>query len=163
MTTTASAPPVRADEVWELVAEVWESLLQLPAVRADHAFGLQGAMTASVAITGDWTGLVTVTLPPTTAAAVTRAMLQVPETDDVSHADVADAVGEVVNVIGGNVKALLQGSTSLGLPRVELEWAPVHAQPVCRAGVEWPGHAARIGVWHLPSTPTSNNANGDAR
>ena len=35
--------PIQADEVWELVAEVWESLLQLPAIRADHAFGLQGA------------------------------------------------------------------------------------------------------------------------
>ncbi|GAA4362053.1 chemotaxis protein CheX [Angustibacter luteus] len=163
MTTTTGVAPIRADEVWELVAEVWESLLQLPAIRADHAFGLQGAMTASVTIDGDWTGLVTVTMPPTTAVAVTRAMLQIPETDDVSDADVADAVGEVVNVIGGNVKALLQGSTSLGLPRVELEWAPVHAQLVCRAGVEWPGHAARIGVWHLPSTATSNDSMGEAR
>ena len=116
ITTTA---PVHADQVWEIVAEVWDSLLQLPAVRADHAFALQDA--------------------------------------------VADAIGEVVNVIAGNVEALLPGSAGLGLPNVEVDWAPVHAQLACRAGVEWPGHVARVGVWHLPSTARSNDSNGDRR
>jgi CheY-specific phosphatase CheX len=36
---------------------------------------------------------------------------------DVADADVMDALGEVANMIGGNVKALL-GATSLSLPSV---------------------------------------------
>jgi chemotaxis protein CheX len=145
------------------VADVWESMLALPAVRADHAFELHGALTASVEVDGDWTGLVAVTLPHSAAVAVTRVMLQLTDSDEVSDEDVADAVGEVVNVVGGNVKALLDGRTVLGLPRVDSEWAAVHAQLVCRTGVEWPGHVARVGVWRLPSATSDGINEGDRR
>ncbi|WP_426561104.1 chemotaxis protein CheX [Angustibacter sp. McL0619] len=163
MTATTSQAPPHADDVWQIVADVWESMLGLPAVRADRAFELHGALTASVQLSGDWDCLVTVTLPRSTAVDVTRVMLQLEDSDEVSEADVADAVGEVVNVVGGNVKALLAGRTSLGLPKVAFEWAPVHAQLLCRTGVEWPGHVARVGVWRLQSIADHELNEGDRR
>ena len=163
MTATANTAPLHADDVWQIVADVWGSMLGLPAVRADHAFELHGALTASVQVEGDWRGLVTVTLPHSTAVAVTRVMLQLSDDDEIFDEDVADAIGEVVNVVGGNVKALLGGHTRLGLPRVEAEWAPVHAQLVCRTGVEWPEHVARVGVWRLPRAAGNEKNEGGTR
>jgi chemotaxis protein CheX len=163
MSTVASTASLQADDVWRIVADVWDSMLGLPAVRADRAFELHGALTASVQVEGDWRGLVTLTLPQSTAAAITRVMLQLAADAEVSEEDVADAVGEVVNVVGGNVKALLGGRTRLGLPAVEAEWAPVHTRLLCRTGVEWREHVARVGVWRLSRAACDDVNEGDAR
>ncbi len=147
-----SAPPVlSADDVWEIAQEVWESMLGLSAVRADHAFGLDGAVTASVELHGEWSGMVSVTCPPASALAVTRAMLDLPVAAEPEAADVDDVMGEIANVLGGNVKALVPGGARLGLPRVGSRLVPMQAESLCRTGVEWSGHVARIGVWRLAS------------
>ncbi len=149
---TALAGAVSADEVWQLVADVWESLLDLPVRRAEHAFALDHALTASVALHGNWSGLVTFTCPAAAAADVARAMLALPDGEEPTSEDVEDALGEVANVLGGNVKALLPGAERLGLPRVGTGLVPVQAEPVCRIGIEWPGHVARVAVWRMATT-----------
>ncbi|QCC78154.1 chemotaxis protein CheX [Nocardioides daphniae] len=41
-----------------------------------------------------------------------------PDADEPSEADVVDAVGELVNMVGGNVKSLVPGPSQLSLPLV---------------------------------------------
>ncbi|GAB3598479.1 hypothetical protein GCM10027446_28870 [Angustibacter peucedani] len=146
---TALAPVVSADAVWEIVVEIWESLLGSPVLRAEHAFGLDDALTAGVALHGGWSGLVTVTCPPAAADALARTMLALDEADAPTSEDVEDALGEVANVLGGNVKALVPGAERLGLPRVGRGLVPAGAVLVCRNGIEWQDHVARVAVWQL--------------
>jgi hypothetical protein len=148
MTRVAPVLAVGTDDVWQIVADVWQSLLGQQAAQVEHAFGLDGTLTGSVDVRGDWTGLVTVTLPRRAADAVTRSMLGFDAADEVMDEDVRDAVGELANVIGGNVKALVPRPARLGLPRIVSGLAPTHAQLVCRVGVEWSGQVARVAVWH---------------
>lgn len=144
---TTLVAPVSSDAVWQVVAQVWQSVLGVPARRAEHAFSLDDALTASVGLHGRWNGAVTLTCPPAAATAVARAMLDVAVHDSLSEQDVEDALGEVANVVGGNVKALLTGADRLGLPRVSTGWVPTRSQPLCRTGVAWGSHVARVAVW----------------
>jgi chemotaxis protein CheX len=53
-----------------------------------------------------------------TADELTRAFLAIGSAGPVSEADLADALGEITNVLGGNVKALLTEHVELSLPEV---------------------------------------------
>lgn len=51
------------------------------------------------------------------------------ETGELEEMDLRDALGEVANMIGGNVKGILCGEYTLSLPRVEERPAPFVAAP----------------------------------
>ncbi len=125
------------DDVQLVVEEVWTSFLGsdeplLPAVPAEFDVGWSAAVTVS----GAWHGMVSVELPTGLAEEVTRRMLAVDETYD---EDVADAVGELVNMIGGNVKSLMPGPSVLSLPVVAAGRVarPSDAVEVCRLDASW--------------------------
>ncbi|MCK4176679.1 chemotaxis protein CheX [Aciditerrimonas ferrireducens] len=73
------------------------------------------ALTASVAISGAWNGLVSLQVTEPAARALAQAVFAVPQ---VGFEDLADAVGELVNIVGGNLKGLLPAPTQLSLPTV---------------------------------------------
>lgn len=116
--------PERVDDevVRSIVDQVWESLLGSPAVDwsgpPDRLRSATTVLTAEITLTGDWTGMVRLTCGPATARSLAATMLGAGPGEVLLDEDVEDAVGEVVNVVGGNVKGTLRGSTSLGLPRV---------------------------------------------
>lgn len=67
-----------------------------------------------------------------TGEQLTRALPQMDESEEVSDADFADAVGEIANVVGGNIKSLVTNSGSLTLPVV------THEEPdMSKAFVFW--------------------------
>ncbi len=76
-----------------------------------------GGLVAWVSISGAWSGDVTIRLSPALATRLAREILQIEpsSTDDVGVRDVA---GEVANMIGGNLKALLPEPCRLSLPQV---------------------------------------------
>ena len=63
-------------------------------------------------------GRLQVTTDAGTAGEVTRAFLMKGEAGPIADADVVDAFGEIANVLGGNVKALLPEHVGLTLPEV---------------------------------------------
>jgi chemotaxis protein CheX len=152
---------VTADELWSIVQEVWESLLGHDAQRAEHAFNLERSLTGVVAISGDWDGVVSFTCPEAAAREITRTMHALDGGAGVSSEDVVDALGEIANVIGGQVKSLLVGENRLGLPQVAAGMPSPQAQACCRVGVEWAGHAARVTVWR--STGVAGRGDGEGR
>jgi chemotaxis protein CheX len=109
--------------VGAVVEQVWESLLGAvarPWAGPRPAGATVPTVRAQVRLSGDWNGLVRLTCDPATAETLAAAMLMSGPDEALPEEDVLDAVGEVVNVVGGNVKGALVGRTSLGLPQVAL-------------------------------------------
>jgi chemotaxis protein CheX len=103
-------------EVREITLSVWETMLGLslddgpPAEAAAY-------VTGCVRISGGWQGTVTIEMSARLARTAAAALFSMAETN-VTEAEVRDAVGELANVIGGNLKALMPGACQLSLPTV---------------------------------------------
>jgi chemotaxis protein CheX len=107
-----------------------------------------------VDVVGPWTGSVVLTTGRRTAEELTRALLREHSPDVLEHEDVADAFGEIANVVGGNVKAALPGSSGLSLPDVGDAPAPRNPEDVCRVDLLWRGETVSISVQGaLPALP----------
>lgn len=107
------------DNLFSLVQSVWTSVLGLGLEHAGEHDGKIGetALTACVQITGVWEGAVTVACSSTLASTVAAAMFGM-EPDDLSADEIRDAIGEVANMTGGNVKGVAPGENTLTLPTV---------------------------------------------
>jgi chemotaxis protein CheX len=149
MTTIESFLPVTAEDLAAIGEDVWTAfLLEDPAIPGAAGTAPSGVVHASVGVHGGWTGQVALELSATAAAELARRMLGL---DEVSAADVTDAVGELVNVVGGNVKSIVPVESSLGLPMVvegTVARATAHdAVEVCSTSLDWAGHEVRVSVW----------------
>jgi hypothetical protein len=113
---------VKRQQVAEIAQEVFAAMV-------DHAPGLLRPWPVGPSEVADplyaWVDLGTVpasrlqlTTDADTARALTRALLAIGEAEPVSEDDVADAFGEIANVLGGNIKALLPEHVGLTLPEV---------------------------------------------
>jgi chemotaxis protein CheX len=135
-----------ATDVQMVVEEVWTSFLgtEDPLVVGAPA-DLRAGWSAAVTVTGAWEGMVSVELPTTMAEEVCRRMLGVEDTVD---EDVADAVGELVNMIGGNVKSLMPGPSVLSLPVVAAGRVARSSDTteVCRVDASWAGAPVQVCV-----------------
>jgi hypothetical protein len=107
-----------------------------------------------VDVVGPWTGSVVLTTGRRTAEELTRALLAEHSPEVLEYEDVVDAFGEIANVVGGNVKAALPGSSGLSLPDVGEAPAPRNPQDVCRVDLLWRGETVSISVQGaLPALP----------
>ena len=107
-------------EICEYTENIWKSILSLEAKPdsndspdADKNFALAGC----VHITGAWEGTVTVDFPMSLAKQVAAIMFNL-ENQDVELDLVQDALGELTNMTGGNIKSLLPEPCYLSLPAV---------------------------------------------
>jgi chemotaxis protein CheX len=116
--TTYEVP--QESDLWAITEMIWSSYLDplgenpLLAGAAAHK---DDDVHGSVTVTGAWDGRVVVTFSQLAAQRATAALLGL-DSDEVSAADVMDAVGELVNIIGGSVKSLMPQPTVLSLPSV---------------------------------------------
>lgn len=150
------------DVVTSIATDVWDCFLgtgtELPLLPAFEPITLEaGHYLAMIAITGAWTGQVVLELAVPAAERAARLMLAVPdESQPVRDADVADAVGELVNMIGGNLKGLVPAPSALSLPLVlRGDVAASSGRTVLTADVSfsWADDPVRISVWE--ATPSS--------
>ncbi len=158
MSTLSAVEVPTLDDVRAVTEDVWQALaghedVLVPRTTAPGApFEAAGVWSAVVAISGAWQGVVTVELEESLARLLTARMLAIPEGEEIGDSDIADAVGELVNMIGGNVKSLMPGPSSLSLPSVAAGRA-VFASDVaeaCRVDVAWCGQPVRVCV-HVPA------------
>jgi chemotaxis protein CheX len=107
----------------QLMASVWETILQLPLlVREAHDDDRNWSagvppVTGRIRIAGAWEGTVALTGPRSFAAKCAAIMYQ-REPESLTDAGVRDAWGELTNMVGGNLKALVPPVSRLGLPTV---------------------------------------------
>lgn len=104
-------------DLHRITVDIWATVL---GVEVEHGTAeLDGvpSMTGVVQITGDWEGAVQIQCSERLAqqAAATMFMMDAAELSD---EEVQDTIGELANMTGGNVKALLAGNCQLSLPTV---------------------------------------------
>ncbi|TIC83622.1 chemotaxis protein CheX [Nocardioides sp. GY 10113] len=79
-------------------------------------------------------------------------MLAMGDDEPLDDADLADAVGELVNMVGGSLKSILPGPSALSLPTVAAGRAAFGSE-MNRAAcldVRWHEHPLRVSV-HVPA------------
>jgi chemotaxis protein CheX len=153
MTVAPEVTDVQAivEQVWSSFLDESEPLLPLPAP-AGQPFAAEDAWSAAVAISGGWDATVTVELAAPVALALTTTMLGLGSSDEAEDGDIADAVGELVNMVGGNIKSLMPGPSVLSLPAVAAGRAahPSGATEVARFDGAWAGQPVRVAVHVIP-------------
>jgi chemotaxis protein CheX len=106
------------DEIQQLVISIWDSVLQRTLEPAEQgADPGPGTMTAYVQITGNWDGAVVLTCDTHIAAEAASVMFDISQADATSS-DIQDALGELANIVGGNLKGLLPEPCYMSLPTV---------------------------------------------
>ncbi len=143
-----------ASDLAAIVSDVWEAfMLGEVEVRPDVA-GQEGPLTcASVCLSGAWEGVVMIESGPAAADLLCATLLGM-ELGEAVEADIADTLGEMANVVGGNLKSVLPGPTLLSLPVVTSSSSPAlvkDAVEVCSAGLHWSGQALRVVVCNARS------------
>lgn len=93
-----------------------------------------------------------------TANELARALLFLDATDPVSDADLVDALGEVANVVGGNLKSLVPDPGTLSMPSVS-DTLPTDKEAKCFGEVlmKWRGKILIISTWTLNLNAEGNN------
>ena len=124
MTSTVDADDasvVTPEQITEIAQEVWESFLTmslLPHPLGPDAPALEGqTITGCVHVSGEWTGSVFLSCDLEVAAGAAEAMFAA-DPGSLSADEVSDAVGELTNMVGGNVKSLLPAPSRLSVPTI---------------------------------------------
>ncbi|HKX27438.1 MAG TPA: chemotaxis protein CheX [Blastocatellia bacterium] len=108
-------------EIRQITEWIWFSMLERE-IRHGNYFGKMTAedcmLTGCVRISGDWDGAVTLHCSSAFARRVAALMFDIPE-QNATFEHEQDALGELVNMVGGNIKSLLPAPSHLSLPAVK--------------------------------------------
>jgi chemotaxis protein CheX len=106
-------------EIIEVADAVWRSMLgiEVYSLAPDTPLEHGPFITATVLISGAFEGGVTLELSASVARNLAAMMFGM-EDDEVTAAETSDAVGELANMVGGNLKALVPQPARLSLPSV---------------------------------------------
>jgi len=110
---------LRDDDLREVFEAIWSVTLGLELLGPAGSTPppTEETLCACVHLTGAWAGLVSVTLSEGLARRAAGAMFDQPASE-LSIAELHDAIGEIANMAGGSIKALLPGPSHLSLPSV---------------------------------------------
>lgn len=148
---------VNESDLTEMVEQVWMSYLDPEGVSPlipTYDENQPSEVHSSVSISGSWAGHVVYASSASAARRAAGAFLAM-EPDEVSEEDLSDVLGEMANIIGGNVKAMLPPGAFLSLPHVMLapESAARYPNAERISGIygTWEGEPVSVSMWHVRS------------
>lgn len=104
-------------DIEDITRTIWTTLFDLDLELGGVSLpGPESTVTSCVQIDGDWHGALVLQCPLELGRSLATAMFQGDSEPDVGQ--VRDALGELANMTGGNVKAVLPGSCRVSLPAV---------------------------------------------
>jgi chemotaxis protein CheX len=105
------------DDVLEQITQsVFATMLDIEVVRGFEPYVTTDDSIASVVqIRGGWDGGLVIALDPDVARASAASMFRLPA-EEVTLEDMQEVAAELANMVGGNVKSVLPGPSSLSLP-----------------------------------------------
>lgn len=121
--------PIETADVDQMVEDLFSIMLGIPALQSPPSAdgpsadgpGADGpgddALQATVRISGQWNAEVKVVASMTLIERIASTMFSI-DLNELEEEEKVDALGEAVNVIGGNVKGVLNGDCNLSLPCV---------------------------------------------
>jgi chemotaxis protein CheX len=142
-----------ADDLAEMVEQVWVAYIDPagtdPLIRVDDD-AMDSEVHSSVSITGSWHGHLVYASSAAAARDAAAAFLAM-EAGEVSQEDVSDVLGELANIVGGNVKAMLPDGCFLSLPQVVMAPATATRYPTAMriSGLygTWRGEPVSLTIW----------------
>jgi len=112
---------VRRDDISEVTSTIWRETLGIDVEAEPEAPRRprkgDSQVTGVVRMDGAWKGTLKVECSPGVARRLAARMFE-KNPEDASQGDIEDAVGEMTNMTGGNIKALVPGPSRLSLPMV---------------------------------------------
>jgi CheY-specific phosphatase CheX len=106
-------------DIEDIVQAVWDSIFDLP-IGSDRSarLGVDSTVTGCIQIDGAWRGAVLIQCPFALASTLTAVMFAADGAPPME--DVRDAIGELTNMVAGNIKSLLPERCQISLPAVAL-------------------------------------------
>jgi len=146
-------PGVGVDEVTMIASEIFTALVDhrtaLLTPWPDGPVAVTDPVHAWVDLSTEPSSRVQLMTGAETAADLTRAFLRMDATEPVQEADLVDAFGEMANVFGGNIKALLARHVEITLPQVSRQPpSDAGAVQLLEVPLAWRGH--QPGLPHRP-------------
>jgi chemotaxis protein CheX len=149
-----------------LVEDIWGSLFDPPPIDVEDLAPAGESVIGYVDITGGWEGRVLVSTTEDGALAIAAQMLALPVAE-VESADLADAIGELANIVGGSVKSCLVEHASLSLPSVLRAVGPTASEAnSLEVTALWNDHPLRVRVTEdhpIPRIPSRRLSNEGER
>jgi len=104
-----------ADDLRRLTESSWSMILGLPIEDAAPTTALTNCMAGCIHITGAWEGILLILAYEELTKTLASAMFAM-DPSEVGETECIDTLSELANVIGGNLKALVQQPSMLSLP-----------------------------------------------
>ena len=107
-------------DLFEVTESIWQNILGLTIERAHQATDAAAAsfdLTGCVQITGVWKGVVVVKCSSQMARQAASILFRL-DSEHIGPQHMQDALAELANMAGGNLKSLLPGPNELSLPAV---------------------------------------------
>jgi CheY-specific phosphatase CheX len=106
------------EEIQAIVGFVFNTMLGMSAEAVSGEWAVQNrSVTAAVYFAGEWKGAVMLECSRDLAFALTEKLADVAKPTELDES-VRDALGELANMVGGNLKAILPKGVSLSMPMV---------------------------------------------
>lgn len=115
-------------EINQFVTDIWSTFLNMQVTATDQPFkpvGKDNTLAGCVQITGEWQGTVTLYAPKALGRKIAASMYAMEESD-IDDQMVQDVMGEITNMIAGNIKSLLPTPCSISLPSVAVTDYDLH-------------------------------------
>lgn len=110
------------EQINDVTEQVWSQFLGIPICACTQVRD-EAECAASISIEGAWNGAIIIACSHRLARQAAATLFSCPVAD-IDDASWRDTLNEVANIMGGNIKALLPGPTSLGLPEAFDSWQP---------------------------------------
>ena len=115
-------------EISQFVTDIWSTFLNMQVSPTDQPFkpeGKENTLAGCVQITGEWQGTVTLYAPKDLGKKIAASMYALAESE-IDEQMVQDVMGEITNMITGNIKSLLPTPCSISLPSVAVTDYDLH-------------------------------------
>jgi chemotaxis protein CheX len=143
-----------AEDLEVITREVWTSFLDGdPAGLASDVAGVPivDKITGCVYLSGAYTGSIMLQCSPLAARDAAAALFSMAPAD-VTQVELVDAIGEIANMVGGNVKSMLPGPSALSLPSVVQGQLTLPGTQVVReVALLWRSQPLVVSLWQQAS------------
>jgi chemotaxis protein CheX len=114
------------NEIKEYAEFAWSTLdLQISPSSGQFDGNSKNSITANIQISGQWQGVVALTIDYGLAEELAVNMFSI-DKGQVTDSEINDALSEMINIIGGNLKSLLPQPNQLSLPMVGSKGTSLH-------------------------------------
>lgn len=139
-----------AEDIVSIATNVWSSINCVLEEAVQELCDAEITGSARVSIDGRWDGVVRLDLASGLPLELAAAMCMM-EPADVTYVEVTDAIGELANMLGGNLKRLLPDPSRLSVPAVVLgstvTWYASGAILLRAVDFTCGGRALRVTLW----------------